>query len=101
MSNTMSIIFLGVESAQGKKKEGGTPYGPFYTLYHATRIQQVNRDNRQVNGHGLRVQEVNISPELFDKFYGVTPLTKCEIVLEPDPNNFARTIIADVLVPSK
>lgn len=94
----MKIRFLGVEAIQGKKRETGQPYGPFYKLYHAVRVNPVNTANRQVNGHGMVVQEVSISPEVFDQFYKVTPLTEVEVDIQPDPTNFSRTIIAGVKV---
>lgn len=96
----MKINFLGVEAIQGKKRETGQPYGPFYKLYHAVRVNPVNTANRQVNGHGYTVQDVSISPELFDQFHKIRPMSECEITVEPDPANFNRTVITGVKVPA-
>lgn len=96
----MKILFIGVETAQGRKKEGGMPYGPFYFLRHAVPVEKIESANRQVDGHGYRILEANISPLVYEQFKQCKPLTTVEIDVQPDPANFSRTIIAGVVKSS-
>jgi len=92
----MQVLFTGSESIQGKKRDTGAVYGPFYKLHYLTPFVAVASDNRTVSGNGYIPKEISVSAEVFAQLQECKPMSKIEIVAEPDPNNLNRTIVAGV-----
>lgn len=92
----MQILFVGSESIQGKKKDTGAPYGPFYKLHYLTAFSGVNTESRQVSGNGFIPKEVSVSADVFQQLQSCKPLTRIQVVTEADPENMSRTIIVSV-----
>lgn len=90
------IVFVGCESVQGKKKDTGVPYGPFYQVHYLAPIQEVNTDNRQVSGIGYQPKVVNVESNVFAQFRDKKPMTKVSVVVGADPQNLNRTVIQSV-----
>jgi hypothetical protein len=92
----MKVLYVGSESIQGVKRATGEPYGPFYKMYYLTAVQPVQKDTRVVTGTGYTPKDISVSPEVFQALQSCKPLALLELVVEPDPNNFTRSIIVGV-----
>jgi len=92
----MQVLFTGSESIQGKKRDTGAAYGPFYKLHYLTPFVGVMSDSRQVSGNGYIPKEISVSAEVFAQLQECKPMSKIEILAEPDPSNLNRTIVAGV-----
>ncbi len=92
----MQVLFTGSESIQGMKRDTGAAYGPFYKLHYLTPFSGVMSDSRQVSGNGYIPKEISVSAEVFAQLQDCKPMTKIEILAEPDPANLNRTIVAGV-----
>lgn len=95
----MRVHAIGVSRSSGKARESGNKYD-IAEIYYLRPIEQVQNNNRTVTGAGQQVGTLNINPDSFSRFLGITfPKVglMLDLTVETIPARFGRGMESQVV----